>query len=130
MFVRLQTADHRRLASPVQEEQGAMAAVDRTRIMRFTVFEKEYPVALVFAHRWCGIFSAPLRGRRIQDRPEQGLKPSNNPLQHKGSFLAARITCGAIFLEYIPQDMCRHQRHMIRYTLAQPVIAEESCSYN
>jgi hypothetical protein len=39
MRVRLQTADHRRLPSPVQEAQGATAPCDRARIVRFTVCE-------------------------------------------------------------------------------------------
>jgi hypothetical protein len=47
----LHTADHRRLASPVQEEQGAPAPGHRTRIMRFTMGEQEKPVALRFLHR-------------------------------------------------------------------------------
>src|SRR5947208_9882082 len=37
VLVRLQTAAHRRLTSPVQEEQGATAPRDRARIVRFTV---------------------------------------------------------------------------------------------
>ena len=39
VLVGLQTADHRRLASPVQEAQGPPAPGDRTRIVRFPVGE-------------------------------------------------------------------------------------------
>ena len=51
MLVRLHTADHIRLASPVQEEQGARPSCHRARIVRFTVGKKHAPVALVRAHR-------------------------------------------------------------------------------
>jgi hypothetical protein len=61
VLVRLQTADHIRQASTVQEAQGALAAGDRARIMRFTVCEKEDPVALLFAHRRLRIFSSLLQ---------------------------------------------------------------------
>ncbi len=61
MMLRLHTADHIRRASPVQEAQGARAAGDWARIMRFAVYEKEDPVALVFAHRRQGIFSVLLQ---------------------------------------------------------------------
>jgi len=54
----LQTADHIRLASPVQEEEGAPATGDRTWIMRLAVFNAEDRVALRFAHRRPTIFSA------------------------------------------------------------------------
>ena len=47
----LQTADHIGRPSPVQETEGAPAAGDRTRIMRFAVFNQEDSVALLFAHR-------------------------------------------------------------------------------
>jgi hypothetical protein len=57
MLVRLQTADHIRLASTVQEAQRAPAAWDRTRIMRFPMGEKEDPLALVFTHHRLGVFS-------------------------------------------------------------------------
>jgi hypothetical protein len=50
MLVRLQTADHIRLASPMQEEQGAVAPGDRTRIMGFPVCEQVAVVALGFMH--------------------------------------------------------------------------------
>jgi hypothetical protein len=56
--VRLQTADHIRLTSPVQEEQGATTLCDWARIVRFTVCEQVYIVALRFAHPRRGIFSA------------------------------------------------------------------------
>jgi hypothetical protein len=52
----------------VQEEEGAPAAGDRTRIMRFTVGEQEDPVALIFTHHRPRIFSA------LQ--PHHGLLPS------------------------------------------------------
>jgi hypothetical protein len=61
VLVRLQTAAHIRLPSPVQEEQCATAAGDRTRIMRFAVFDQEDTVALVFAHRRHEIFSSLLQ---------------------------------------------------------------------
>ena len=57
MRVRLQTADHIRLPSPVQEAQGATAPCDRARIVRFTVCEEVYLVALRFPHLRWGIFS-------------------------------------------------------------------------
>jgi hypothetical protein len=57
VLVRLQTADHRRLASPVQEEQGAAAPCDWARIMRFPVCEQVDTVALSFAHCRRRIFS-------------------------------------------------------------------------
>jgi hypothetical protein len=44
MLVRLQTADHIRLASTVQQAQRAPAAWDRTRIMRFPMCKKEDPL--------------------------------------------------------------------------------------
>src|SRR6266702_579383 len=50
VLMRLQTADHRRRASPVQEEQGAAAPCDWARIMRFPVCEQVDTVALSFAH--------------------------------------------------------------------------------
>ena len=52
----------------MQEEEGAPAAGDRTRIMRFTVGEQEDPVALIFTHHRPRIFSAL--------RPHPGLLPS------------------------------------------------------
>ena len=58
MRVRLQTADHIRLPSPVQEAQGATAPGDRARIVRFTVCEQIYIVVLRFTHLRQGIFSA------------------------------------------------------------------------
>jgi hypothetical protein len=58
MRVRLQTADHIRLPSPVQEAQGATAPGDRARIVRFTVCEEVYLVALRCTHLRWGIFSA------------------------------------------------------------------------
>ena len=60
MLVGLQTADHRRLVSPVEEAQGPPAPGDRTRIMRFPVGEQADPVALRFAHGRQRIFSARL----------------------------------------------------------------------
>ena len=47
----LQTADHIRLASPVQEEEGAPAPGNRTWIMRFAVFNQEDSITLLFVHR-------------------------------------------------------------------------------
>ena len=55
MLVGLQTADHRRLAAPVQEAQGPPAPGDRTRIVRFPVGKQGEVVAQRFA---------PCRGRR------------------------------------------------------------------
>src|SRR5437764_70302 len=57
VLVRLQTAAHIRLPSTVQEEQGATAPCDRTRIVRFTVCEQVEAVALRFAHHRRRIFS-------------------------------------------------------------------------
>jgi hypothetical protein len=54
----LHTADHKGGASPVQEAEGASTAGDRTWIMRFTVGEQDDPIALLFAHRRQGVFSA------------------------------------------------------------------------
>jgi hypothetical protein len=42
----------------VQEAEGAAAAVDRTRILRFPVGKQEAPLALRFVHHRRGIFSA------------------------------------------------------------------------
>ena len=58
MLVRLHTADHRRLASPVQEEQDAPAPGHWARIMRFAMGEQDDPVALRFPHHRQGMFSA------------------------------------------------------------------------
>ena len=58
MLVRLQTADHVGLASPVQEAEGAPAAGDWTGILRVPVGEQEDPVALRFAHHRPGVVSA------------------------------------------------------------------------
>jgi hypothetical protein len=57
VIVRLQTADHIRQTSTVQEEQGTTAAFDRARIMRFTVCNKAYAISLIFTHNRLGIFS-------------------------------------------------------------------------
>ena len=81
MLLRLQTADHIRLPSPVQEEQEAPAAGDRARIMRFPMGDEHDALALVFQHSGCAIFSVMRRWRR-QDRPKLALAPSDNPLQH------------------------------------------------
>ena len=51
-------ADHRRLASPVEEAQGPPAPGDRTRIVRFPVGEQVDAVALRFPHHRGRIFSA------------------------------------------------------------------------
>jgi hypothetical protein len=51
VLVRLHTADHIRLASPVQKEQGAPAPGHRARIMRFAVCQQEEPLALRCTHR-------------------------------------------------------------------------------
>jgi hypothetical protein len=56
VFARLQTADHRRPASPVQEEQHATAPCHRARILRLSVFEQAAPIAVVCPHRRWGIF--------------------------------------------------------------------------
>jgi hypothetical protein len=57
MLMRLQTADHIRLASPVQKAQRAPAPGHRARIMRFPVDEEDTPVPLVRVHRWQRVFS-------------------------------------------------------------------------
>src|SRR4029453_13281873 len=56
--MRLHTADHIRLASPVQEEQGTPAPGHRARIMRFAMGEQEEPLALRFPYDRQGVFSA------------------------------------------------------------------------
>ena len=58
MLVWLQTADHKRGASPVQEAEGAAAAGDRTGILRFPMGQQAAPIALRFVHHRRGIFSA------------------------------------------------------------------------
>ena len=58
MLVRLQTADHIRLASPVQEEQGATAPCDGTRIIGFAIGEEHDALSLLFENRGGRIFSA------------------------------------------------------------------------
>src|SRR5438094_10152618 len=58
MLVWLHTADHIRLASPVQEAEGAPAAGDRTGILRFPVGEQEAPMALRFPHHRREVVSA------------------------------------------------------------------------
>ena len=58
MLVRLHTADHIRLASPVQEEQGAPAPGHRARIMRFAMGEQEESLALLFLYYRQGMCSA------------------------------------------------------------------------
>ena len=85
MLVWLHTADHIRLASPVQEAEGAPAAGDRTGILRFPVGEQEAPIALRFVHHRRGIFSAPLC--------HQGLLPVLSRLRQtdKGARRAAGI---------------------------------------
>jgi hypothetical protein len=60
VLVRLQTADHIRLASPVQKEQGTPAPGHRARIVRFAMGEQEEPLALLFPYHRQGLFSAPL----------------------------------------------------------------------
>jgi hypothetical protein len=57
MLVRLQTADHIRLASPVQKAQRATAPLHRAGIMRFPVDEQNTPVPLVSAHCRQRVFS-------------------------------------------------------------------------
>jgi hypothetical protein len=49
--LRLHTADHIRLASPVQEEQRATAPGDRTRIVGGTISEEHDALALLCADR-------------------------------------------------------------------------------
>jgi hypothetical protein len=58
VLIWLHTADHIRLPSPVQEAEGAPAAGDWTRIMRFPVGEQEDTVALLFAYHRRGVFSS------------------------------------------------------------------------
>ena len=79
MLVWLHTADHIRRASPVQEEQGARATGDRTRIMRFAMGDQEDPVTLVFAHHRQGIFSAL--------PPHTGLLPSLSSARRPGRMI-------------------------------------------
>jgi hypothetical protein len=65
VIVWLQTADHIRQTSTVQEEQGTTAAFDRARIMWFTVLNKEYAISLIFPHNRLGIFSDLLHHKRF-----------------------------------------------------------------
>ena len=58
MLVRLQTADHKRLASPVEKAQGPPAPGDRTWIVRFPMGKQIEAVALCFPHHRQRIFSA------------------------------------------------------------------------
>jgi hypothetical protein len=58
VLVRLQTADHIRLASPVQEEQDAPAPDDGTRILGFAIGEEHNVLVLGFDNRGGRIFSA------------------------------------------------------------------------
>jgi hypothetical protein len=60
MLLRLQTADHIRLPSPVQEAQEAPAACHRARIMRFPMGDEHDALALRFQNRGWWIFSARL----------------------------------------------------------------------
>jgi hypothetical protein len=82
VIVRLQTADHIRRASTVQEEHGPTAAFDRARIMRFTVVNKEYAVSLIFTHNRLGIFS--------------------DLLQHKSSYILSEIAPLTRFYNSVP----------------------------
>ena len=94
MIVRLQTADHIRLASTLKEEQCTTAAFDRAWIMRFAMGDAHDALSLLFQNSRDGIFSAMLRppengsGQRRRGRqqyiPKVGLAPSDHPLQHNG----------------------------------------------
>ena len=83
MLVRLQTADHIRLASLVQEAQRATAPCDRTRIMGFAIGDAHDAPFLLFENCGGRIFSAMLW-------PHNGLP----------SFCEEQRV--EIFLEYIP----------------------------
>ena len=83
MLLRLHTADHIRLASPVQEEQGAVAPCDRTRVMGFAMGDAYDALSVLFQYRGGRIFSAMLW-------PHNGLP----------SFCEEQRV--EIFLEYIP----------------------------
>ena len=109
MLVRLQTADYRRLSSPVQEQQGATAAVDRTRILRFPLGEQDDPrcpglCAPSAGDCFCALGS-PGRGlgqrrrrRRVRDRPELGRAPPESPLLPTG------LSCAE---EYMGRELSR-----------------------
>jgi len=58
VLVRLQTADHIRLASPVQEAQRATAPYDGTRIMGGAIGEEHDALSLLCENRGRRIFSA------------------------------------------------------------------------
>ena len=60
MLVRLQTADHIRRASPMQEKQGATAPCHRTRIMGFALGDAHDAPVLLFEDSGGQIFSAML----------------------------------------------------------------------
>ena len=94
MIVRLQTADHIRLASTVKEEQCTTAAFDRVWIMRFAMGDAHDALSLLFQHSGGRIFSVMLRppengsGQRRRGRRQYiskvGFAPSDHPLQHNG----------------------------------------------
>jgi hypothetical protein len=60
VLVRLQTADHIRLASLVQEEQRAAAPCDGTWIMGFAIGEEHDALSQLCENRGGRIFSAML----------------------------------------------------------------------
>jgi hypothetical protein len=64
VLVGLHTADHIRLASPVQEAQHATAPGDRTRIVGVAIGEEHDALALLFEDRGERIFSLMLRAHK------------------------------------------------------------------
>jgi hypothetical protein len=89
VLVRLQTADHIRLPSPVQEEQGTPAPGHWARIMRFAMGEQEEPLALLCPYHRQRLFSALLHSHgcllllcadTLTAAPPRSV--SDNPLTH------------------------------------------------
>ena len=117
VIVRLQTADHIRRASTMQEEQSATAAFDRARIMRFTVFNKEYAVSLIFAHNRLGIFSDLLHHKSSYILSEIAPLPARSGFPVRNTYDAplcdCTISCGTPERLY-PPNHCR-------YTTMRPV---------
>ena len=57
MLLRLHTADHIRLTSPMDKPQFPRTALHGTRIMRFAMCQQEDPVAVRCTDHWQRMFS-------------------------------------------------------------------------
>jgi hypothetical protein len=96
----------------VQEEQGATAAFDRARIMRFTMFNEEYAVSLIFTYNRLGIFS--------------------DLLQHKSSYILSEIaplTTLLVLLSFPPYLPTRRESHHFPLCLASGSNSHICCIY-